>query len=108
MLKTLIERRPWLHCSFCCYLAAVCIGNGSAPKIIINDTTNLFVKTVVGILLISNNNSCRVMFAKLLPYILFENYINILELEMTNPGNGHTFVPYCKWSDGCYALINRT
>ena len=86
----------------------MCIGNGSAPKIVINDTTNLFLKTVVGILLISSNNSCRVMFDKLLPYILFENYIHILELEMTSPGNGHTFVPYCKWSDGCYALINRT
>ena len=48
------------------------------------------------------------MFDKLLPYILFENYINILALEMTSPGNGYTVVPSCKWSGGRRALINRT
>ena len=26
---------------------------------------------------------------KLLPYILFEKYVNILALEMASPGNGH-------------------
>jgi len=35
-------------------------------------------------LVLSNRNSL-----KLLPYILFEKYINILALQMTSPGNRH-------------------
>jgi len=34
-------------------------------KIIINDAVNLFFKTAVGILLISNHNSLRVLFDKI-------------------------------------------
>jgi len=67
-----------------------------APKIVINDTINLFL-TAVGILVTSNHNNFRVVFDKLLPYISREKYIT---------GNGqprepalcqlyrHTFVPY--------------
>jgi len=38
------------------------IGNESVPKIIINDTINLFCKTAIIILAISNHNSFRVLF----------------------------------------------
>jgi len=42
-------------------------GNDSVPKIIINDTINLFSKTAIGILVTSNNrsNSFRVLFAEI-------------------------------------------
>jgi len=51
-------------------------------KIIINDA--------LGILVISNHNSFRVLFDKIASvYILFEKYINILALEMASPGNRH-------------------
>jgi len=40
-------------------------------------------------LVISNHNSFRVCLIKLLPYISFEKYINILALEMASPGNQH-------------------
>jgi len=60
------------------------------PKIIINDKIGLFFKTAIGILVISNRNSFRVLLdIKLLPYILFEKYIYILVLEMASPGNWH-------------------
>jgi len=61
------------------------IGNENVPKIIINNTRNSFRKTAIGILLISNHNSFRVLFdkKKLLPYVLFRKYrpIYILALE---------------------------
>jgi len=41
------------------------IGNESVPKIIINDTINLFFKTAINILVISNHNSFRVLFDKI-------------------------------------------
>ena len=41
------------------------IGNKSVPKVIINDTINLFFLTAVSILLISNHNSFRVLFDKI-------------------------------------------
>jgi len=40
-------------------------------------------------LVISNRNSFRVLFQKLLPHILFEKNINILSFEMASPGNRH-------------------
>ena len=49
------------------------IGNETVPKIIINDTISLFLLTAISILVISNHNSFRVLFDKMLPYILFEN-----------------------------------
>jgi len=60
------------------------IGNENVPKIIINNTTNSFRKTAIGILLISNHNSCECcLIKKLLPYVLFRKYrpIYILALE---------------------------
>jgi len=45
-------------------------GNESMPKkIIINSTINLFL-TAIGILVISNRNSCRVLFDKIV-YVYF-------------------------------------
>jgi len=42
------------------------IGNESVPKIIINDTINIFIKLhAVSILVISNDNSFRVLFDKI-------------------------------------------
>ena len=42
------------------------IGKESVPKIIINDTVNLFFLTAIGVLLISNhNNSFRVLLDKI-------------------------------------------
>ena len=60
-------------------------------KIIINDAVNLFFKTAVGILLISNHSSLRVLFDKIASvYILVEKiYICILALEMASPENRH-------------------
>jgi len=57
------------------------------PKIIIDDTINLFLKTAIRILVISNHNSFRVLFDKIAS--VFEKYIDILALEMASPGNQH-------------------
>jgi len=35
------------------------------PKITTNDKINLFLKTAVSILLVSNHNRCRVLFDKI-------------------------------------------
>ena len=35
------------------------------PKIVINETINLFLKTAISILVISNYNSFRVLFGKI-------------------------------------------
>jgi len=43
----------------------VYIGNESVPKIIINDTINLFFTSAISILVISNHNSFRVLFDKI-------------------------------------------
>jgi len=56
---------------------------------LINNTTNLFFETAVSILVISNHNSFRVLFEKLLPYTFFEKYIYILALKTASPGNQH-------------------
>jgi len=55
----------------------------------VNNTINIFFETAIGILVISEHNSFRVRFDKMLPYILFEKYIYILALEMASPGNQH-------------------
>jgi len=53
--------------------------NESVPKIIINDTINLFLKTAISIFVISNQNSFReCRLTKLPPCILFEKTKNIL------------------------------
>jgi len=45
--------------------SASVIGNESVPKIIINDTINLLIKTAISISVISNGNSFRVLFDKI-------------------------------------------
>ena len=66
------------------------IGNKSVPKIIMNNTINLFIfRTAISILLISDRNSFRVLFGKIASCILFKKYIYILALEMASPGNQH-------------------
>ena len=54
----------------CCIETTNCsnntpIGNESVGNIIINDTINLIFKTAIGIFLISNHNSFRVLFDKI-------------------------------------------
>ena len=64
------ERRPSSSLSHdqvgmtSCCLRAESTGNESLPKIIINNTINLFLTAVI-ILLISNHNSFRVLFDKI-------------------------------------------
>jgi len=47
------------------FLNVASIRNESVPKIIINDTIDLFLKTAIGILVISNHDSFRVPFDKI-------------------------------------------
>ena len=70
---------------------------------------NLFFKTAVSILVISNHDVVSECCSEqLLPYILFEKYIYILEFEMARPGNQHSAncigalsFPVCF---GCYCI----
>jgi len=41
------------------------LGNDTVPKIILNDTVSLFLKTAISISVISNHNSFRVLFDKI-------------------------------------------
>jgi len=70
------------------------------PKIIINNTINLFFLTAISILAISNHNSFRVLFDK--NASVFEKDIYILASQKASPGTStlrqlyrHIFVPYC-------------
>jgi len=56
--------------------------NESVPKIIINNTTQLFSKTAISILVIQTITVSECCLIKLLPYILLEKYRNILALEI--------------------------
>jgi len=56
------------------------IGNESAPKIIISNT-HLFFKTAISILVISNHNSFRVLFDKIVSVYFAGKYIYILALK---------------------------
>ena len=79
-----------LHIAYTCTMpSAGSIGNESVPKTIINDTRNLFYKTAVSILVISNNNTFRVLFDKIASAYFIGKYIYILALEMASPGNLH-------------------
>jgi len=75
-------------------------------KIIVNNTTNLFLKTAIGILLISNHNSFRVLFAKITSvYFIWKNIYIFLHRKW--PGQGTSTEPivglpaYCR-SLSCY------
>jgi len=69
----------------------LCYREQNLPKIIIDDTIYLFLKTAISILVISNHNSFRVSFDKIasVACILFEKCIYILALEMVSTGNQH-------------------
>ena len=71
------------------------------PKIVINDTINLFFQTAIGVLIILNRNSFRVLFDKIVSvYFICKIYLYF------SIGNGQprepalrqsyrrTFVPY--------------
>jgi len=81
------------------------VGNESVPKIIINNTINLFSETAISILVISNHNCFRVLFGKIASaYCIWELYLHF------SIGNGppvepalcqlyrHTFVPYTSYN----------
>ena len=74
------------------------VGDESVPKIITNNTINLFL-TAVSILLISNHNTFRVVFDKVASVILFEKiylYFSIGNGQPRKPAlcqlYQHTFV----------------
>ena len=82
------------------------IGNEIMAKIIINDTKTICFKTAISILLISNDNSFRVLFDKIASvYFIWKIYLYF------SIGNGqprepalcqlyrHTFVPYTRLHD---------
>jgi len=62
-----------------------CIENESVPKIIINDT-NLYFKTAISMLVISNHNSFRVLFDKIaFVHFVWKIYLH-LAFEMASQG----------------------
>jgi len=64
-------------------------GNKSVPKIIINYNTIHFFKLQSAFSLFQTITVSGCSLIKLLPYILFKKYINILALKMASPGNQH-------------------
>jgi len=64
-------------------------GNKSVPKIIINYNTIHFIKLQSAFSLFQTITVSGCSLIKLLPYILFKKYINILALKMASPGNQH-------------------
>ena len=84
------------------YLCAVLrIGNESVLKIIVNNTINLFFKTAIGILVISNHNSFRVLFDKIASmyfYCKIYLYFSIGSGQSRAPAlcklYQYTFIPY--------------
>jgi len=77
------------------------IGNESVSKIITNDTINLFSKTAISTLPISNHNSLRVLFDKIASAYFIEKKIYLyFSIGNGQPGEPalcqlyrHTFVP---------------
>jgi len=77
------------------------IGNESVPKLILNSTINLFLKTAISLLVISNHNSFRVLFDKIASiYFIWKMYL-YFSTENGQPREPalcqlyrHTFVPY--------------
>jgi len=86
------DKQGAAHNSLQTYRKIFTAGNESVLKIITNDRINFIsfkLQTAVIILVISNHNCFECCLIKLLPYILFENYIYILAFEMVSPGNQH-------------------
>ena len=65
------------------------IGNESVPKIVTNNTINLFFKLQSAFWQFQTITGSEYCMIKLLPYVLFEKLIYILALEMASPGNQH-------------------
>jgi len=65
------------------------IRNESVPKILTNDTINLFLKLQSACCQFQTITVSECCLIKLLPYILYEKYIYILALELASPGNRH-------------------
>ena len=72
-----------LSIAACCCDITVAIGNWSVPKIIRNDTINLFFKPAISILVISNRKSFRVLFDKI-AFIYFIWKIHIFYFSIRN------------------------
>ena len=70
------------------------IGNESVPKIVINDTMIIFLELQLAFCqfrIITVFGCCLI---KLLPYVLFEKYVNVIVItdnafEKASPGNRH-------------------
>jgi len=72
------------------HIFRVYMGNESVPKVIINNAINLFIKTAISILVISNRNMVfECCLIKLLSYVSFDKYIYIFAVEMASPVNQH-------------------
>jgi len=68
------------------------IGNESVPKIIINNTIIFFslkLKLQSSFWLFQTITVSECCLIKLLPYILLEKHLHILDLKMASPGNRH-------------------
>jgi len=63
--------------------------NESVPKIIINDTIIFFLRLQSAVWQFQTITVSECCLTKMLPYILFEKYMNIVALEMASPGNRH-------------------
>ena len=79
----------------------VSLGNESVPKIIINNTMNLFFKSAINILVVSNHNSFRALFDKIASvYFIWKIYLyfSIGNCQPRKPAlcqlYRHTFVTY--------------
>ena len=76
------------------------IGNESVLKIIVNDTINLFLKSAISILVISNDSSFWVLFDKISVYFIWKIYLyfSIGNGQPMEPAlcqlNRHTFIHY--------------
>jgi len=96
--------------------AILCTGN-DVPKIIINGTINLFLKTAMSFLLISNRNNFRVLFVtKNCFRIFYWKYIFILALKLVSPGNQHCAncigefsfpIGYIRWRDVTESMVTK-
>ena len=74
----------------CRLLRSLPTENESVPKIIVNNTINLFFKLQSAFCKFESITVFKCCMIKLLPYILFEKiYIYSSALEMASPGNQH-------------------
>jgi len=65
------------------------IGKESVPKIVVNNTVNLFFTLQSAFWQVQTITVSECCLTKLLPNILFEKYICMLALKMASPGDQH-------------------